>query len=266
MTVCEDIGAWAAGLSVGDVPERALDRARLQTASILAGARAESGRRRRSRPWRRTGRWARSMRGRRPRSPTTGTTTCSWATPATPPCGWPAPSRTTPTGRACGPGGGQRGGRPVGRGAVPRTSQRAVLVLDPLRVGGGGGRGRPGPRRRAARARPGHRPLPATVRTVAGFHGAGLQAADRRRAGRPGRAGGAAGGPGRHRGARRDRGPPGPPGQLLLRAAPGDAGRAGGGVADRHAGLQAAAGLRLPPGRRRSGARAGDRRRRGDAR
>ena len=40
MTVCEDIGAWAAGLSVGDVPERALDRARLQTASILAGARA----------------------------------------------------------------------------------------------------------------------------------------------------------------------------------------------------------------------------------
>ena len=155
---------------------------------------------------------------------------------------------------ARGPGGGQRGGRPVGRGAVPRTSQRAVLVVDPLRVGGGGGRGRPGPRRRAARARPGHRPLPATVRTVAGLHGAGLQAADRRRAGRPGRAGGAAGGPGRHRGARRDRGPPGPPGQLLLRAAPGDAGRAGGGVADRHAGLQAAAGLRLPPGARRPGA------------
>ena len=40
MTVCEDIGAWAAGLSVADVPERALGRARLQTASILAGARA----------------------------------------------------------------------------------------------------------------------------------------------------------------------------------------------------------------------------------
>ena len=40
MTVCEDIGAWAAGLSLADVPERALERARLQTASILAGARA----------------------------------------------------------------------------------------------------------------------------------------------------------------------------------------------------------------------------------
>ncbi len=40
MTVCEDIGAWAAGLSLADGPERALERARLQTASILAGARA----------------------------------------------------------------------------------------------------------------------------------------------------------------------------------------------------------------------------------
>ncbi len=40
MSWCEDAGAWAAGLSTSDVPERALDRARLQTASILAGARA----------------------------------------------------------------------------------------------------------------------------------------------------------------------------------------------------------------------------------
>jgi hypothetical protein len=40
MTACEDMGAWAAGLSLADVPERALERARLQTASILAGARA----------------------------------------------------------------------------------------------------------------------------------------------------------------------------------------------------------------------------------
>ena len=40
MTWCEEAGSWAAGLSLADVPERALDRARLQTASILAGARA----------------------------------------------------------------------------------------------------------------------------------------------------------------------------------------------------------------------------------
>jgi MmgE/PrpD N-terminal domain len=40
MTVCEEIGAWAAGLALADVPERALERARIQTASILAGARA----------------------------------------------------------------------------------------------------------------------------------------------------------------------------------------------------------------------------------
>ena len=56
MTVCEDIGAWAAGLSVGDVPSArwtALGSRRRRSSPALA---RESGPRRRSRPWRRTGR------------------------------------------------------------------------------------------------------------------------------------------------------------------------------------------------------------------
>jgi 2-methylcitrate dehydratase MmgE/PrpD-like protein len=40
VTWCEDVGSWAAALSLADVPRRARERARLQTASILAGARA----------------------------------------------------------------------------------------------------------------------------------------------------------------------------------------------------------------------------------
>src|SRR5256714_5920884 len=40
MTVCEEMGRWAAGLDIADVPERALERARLQTTSVLAGGRA----------------------------------------------------------------------------------------------------------------------------------------------------------------------------------------------------------------------------------
>jgi 2-methylcitrate dehydratase PrpD len=43
VTWCEEVGRWAAGLSLDDIPERALARARLQTASILAGARAGEG-------------------------------------------------------------------------------------------------------------------------------------------------------------------------------------------------------------------------------
>jgi hypothetical protein len=100
MTVCEDIGAWAAGLSVGDVPSGHSTARVCRRRRSSRGLARESGPRRRSRPWRRTGRSARSMPGRRPRSPTTGTTTCSWATPGTPPCGWPALSPTTPTARS----------------------------------------------------------------------------------------------------------------------------------------------------------------------
>src|SRR5437588_401640 len=40
MTVCEEMGAWAAGLRLGDVPERVRERARLQVASILAAGSA----------------------------------------------------------------------------------------------------------------------------------------------------------------------------------------------------------------------------------
>lgn len=40
MTVCEDLGRFAAGLSLDRVPERALERARLQTAAVLAGGKA----------------------------------------------------------------------------------------------------------------------------------------------------------------------------------------------------------------------------------
>src|SRR5438270_6327530 len=40
MTACEEMGAWAAGLRLGDVPERVRERARLQVASILAAGSA----------------------------------------------------------------------------------------------------------------------------------------------------------------------------------------------------------------------------------
>ena len=40
MTVCEQWGEWAASLTAADLPERVAERARLQTASILAAARA----------------------------------------------------------------------------------------------------------------------------------------------------------------------------------------------------------------------------------
>ena len=40
MTLCEDLGRWAAGLSLASVPERVLERARLQTTATLAAARA----------------------------------------------------------------------------------------------------------------------------------------------------------------------------------------------------------------------------------
>lgn len=40
MTVCEELGSWAAGLSLADVPEHVAERARLQTSAILAAGRA----------------------------------------------------------------------------------------------------------------------------------------------------------------------------------------------------------------------------------
>ncbi|MFL5869292.1 MAG: MmgE/PrpD family protein [Thermoleophilaceae bacterium] len=40
MTLCEELGRWAAGLSLASIPERVLERARLQTTAILAAARA----------------------------------------------------------------------------------------------------------------------------------------------------------------------------------------------------------------------------------
>jgi hypothetical protein len=40
VTICEEIGAWAAGLRAGDLPESVLERARLQSASIAAGREA----------------------------------------------------------------------------------------------------------------------------------------------------------------------------------------------------------------------------------
>jgi MmgE/PrpD N-terminal domain len=40
VTVCEEMGRWAAGLELHRVPARALDRARLQTRSVLAAGRA----------------------------------------------------------------------------------------------------------------------------------------------------------------------------------------------------------------------------------
>ena len=40
MTACEEFGRFAAGLSLGDVPERVAERARLQTTAVLAAGRA----------------------------------------------------------------------------------------------------------------------------------------------------------------------------------------------------------------------------------
>src|SRR3954470_17830316 len=40
MTVCEELGGWAAGLSLPALPERVLERARLQTDAVLAAGRA----------------------------------------------------------------------------------------------------------------------------------------------------------------------------------------------------------------------------------
>jgi hypothetical protein len=40
VTICEEMGRWAAGLEIRDVPDRVLERARLQTLSVLAGGRA----------------------------------------------------------------------------------------------------------------------------------------------------------------------------------------------------------------------------------
>jgi 2-methylcitrate dehydratase PrpD len=40
VTVCEELASWAAGLSLADVPERVVDRARLQTAATIAAGRA----------------------------------------------------------------------------------------------------------------------------------------------------------------------------------------------------------------------------------
>jgi hypothetical protein len=40
VTICEEMGSWAAGLSLSAVPERVLERARLQTAAVLAAGRA----------------------------------------------------------------------------------------------------------------------------------------------------------------------------------------------------------------------------------
>jgi hypothetical protein len=41
VTACEEFGRFAAGLSIDAVPKRVVERARLQTAAILAAAKAE---------------------------------------------------------------------------------------------------------------------------------------------------------------------------------------------------------------------------------
>src|SRR5947208_11863065 len=40
MTICEEWGAWAASLTAADAPEHVAERARLQTTSVIAAARA----------------------------------------------------------------------------------------------------------------------------------------------------------------------------------------------------------------------------------
>jgi hypothetical protein len=39
VTVCEQLGGWTVALSLADIPERVLERARLQTAAGLAAPR-----------------------------------------------------------------------------------------------------------------------------------------------------------------------------------------------------------------------------------
>jgi hypothetical protein len=39
VTVCEQLGGWTVALSLADIPERVLERARLQTAAVLAAPR-----------------------------------------------------------------------------------------------------------------------------------------------------------------------------------------------------------------------------------
>ena len=130
-------------------PRARAQRAALQTTAVLAAGRAASGRRSRSRRRRPRARRGRSTAARPRRSPTTGTTTCSWATPATRRCGRRALSPRRRGAGAARADRGQRGGRPARRGALPRPAQRAVLVVDPLRRRGSGGRRGARLRRRA---------------------------------------------------------------------------------------------------------------------
>ncbi len=159
-------------------------------------------------------------------------------------------------------GSGQRGRRTPRRGALPRSPQRPVLGLDPLCLGRRRRFGWARPRHGAHGARAGDRPVPAALRDVARFHGPEEQAADGGRARRCRRSGGSACRRGRDRRARRDRAPARRPRQPLLRAPTGDARWSRQHLADRHARLQAFAGLCLPAVGGRGGPGGGSRRRR----
>ena len=172
LTICEEIAAWATGLTPGDLPATVRERAELQALCVAAGrdraARPPPFPSQTSLP---TARWGRSTAPPRPRSPTTGTTTSSWATPGTRRCPPPAAFAPDP----------ERGllaqvaaaNEVAGRlGAAlflgPHNGQfwasyplcfRRARSLDRAR-----------PRRRAHRPCARHRPLPTALRDVARLH------------------------------------------------------------------------------------------------
>ena len=261
MTICEEVrglGRFAASSTI----------CRLACASGPSCRRCASPpdgrpgrrRRRRSRRSRPTGRWGRSTARPRPRSPTTGTTTSSWATPGTRRCRRRLPSPPIPS-ASC-----------VARVAANEVAGRlgSALFLGPhngqfwasihcasAAVAASVGLGLDAERAAHALAVALYQP---PYGMWPGFMGPTEQAADRGRAGGGRGAGGAARRRGRDRRPRRGRAPARRSRRPLLRAAPGDVRRPRQGLADRHARLQARAGLRLPAVGRRGRAR-----RRGEA-
>ena len=195
----------------GSLRRRAVARRRAR-AGGRAGAAADRGRARGrpggrvggracSRPTRPTAPSARCTPAPRRRSPTTGTTTCSWATPATRRCGPRGRSRPTTDERAllAQIAGNEVAGR-LGAALFfgPHNGQFwASIHCGGAAVAAGVALGldddAPGPRA-------GDRPLPAALRPLARLHGPGHEAAHGGRARGPGRARRAAG---RRRRARR---------------------------------------------------------------
>ncbi len=151
VTICEEVAEWAVGLRSDDLPDRvASGRGCRPNASPppVPPARPTPRPSSRSRP---TGRWGRCTARRRPRSPTTGTTTCSWDTPATRRSRPPRRSPPTPSG-SCSPRSPptrSRAGSAPRFSSVPTTASsgpRSTVPRPPSPPRSGSGSTRPAPR------------------------------------------------------------------------------------------------------------------------